>query len=105
MENKCPLCGVGGIHVARYGYALPMYEGKVDYKKGLPKMVCKECHDKHEPARTKSCEYCKDPIPSDKYRCNTCHYAYTRGFENGMRQAKREVGRVLRECLRAEAED
>jgi len=30
------------------GFALPMYEGKVDYRSKISFPVCKECFDKHD---------------------------------------------------------
>lgn len=47
MLNGCRLCGKADIHKDN-GYALPIFNGLVDYKRGVPFMVCKECYDKHE---------------------------------------------------------
>jgi hypothetical protein len=54
---------------------------------------------------TKKCEYCKKKIPDDKYRCETCHYAYSRGFDNGKASARREIGVIIQKCLNTVKED
>jgi hypothetical protein len=48
MLNGCRLCGKAEVHISMGGYSLPIYQGLVDYKRGVPFMVCKECYDKHE---------------------------------------------------------
>lgn len=49
-ETDCIICG-REIFLEPEGYALPMYEGRVDYRSSVDFPVCKECFDKHEQKR------------------------------------------------------
>jgi hypothetical protein len=46
-DGRCMLCGAQAVEGDNTAFALPMYEGRVDWTSEIHFPVCRECYDKH----------------------------------------------------------